>query len=261
METLLSTTDLIQELTHLQDIAQQFEQPWKPFIETYGKIVQDINLDTYDRFFKTYSSLTDLYRVPNFLDGTSFLRPDTEDGAEDESEEEVFISAVEESKREFADYSTRSVDINKVNQEDLEYFRSRSKEIVSALRFADFEDGMDNDVTELIKSFVKRNKSATYNWLNDLFGRNHQDAAFVEGLLRTLAMVTEKGDETMLLAIVIAGLKSEVSSEQEAAIMVIEEWRTKECYEVLKSATFQSDWIADYAQLIKSELEEELGIC
>jgi len=65
----------------------------------------------------------------------------------------------------------------------------------------------------------------------------------------------------MLLAIVIAGLRSGISSEQEAALMVIEEWRTKECYEVLKSVSFQSDWIADYAQIVKSELEEELGIC
>ena len=114
---------------------------------------------------------------------------------------------------------------------------------------------------ELIRSFVKRNKSATYNWLNDIYGRNHQDHALVEGLLRTLAMVTEKGDETMLLPIVIAGLRSGISSEQEAALMVIEEWRTKECFAALKSVAFQSDWIADYAQMVKSELEEELGIC
>ena len=74
-------------------------------------------------------------------------------------------------------------------------------------------------------------------------------------------MVTEKGDETMLLPIVIAGLRSGISSEQEAALMVIEEWRTKECFAALKSVAFQSDWIADYAQMVKSELEEELGIC
>lgn len=261
MNIVLSTTELMQELTHLQDLTRQLEQPWKPAIESYSKIMQSMNLGAYDRIMKTYSSLTELYKVPDFLDGTSFLRPDTEDGAEDDLERVVFISTAEASNCESADYSTRSVDINKANQEDLEYFRSRSKEIVNALKYADFEDGMDNDVTELIRSFVKRNKSATYNWLNDIYGRNHQDHALVEGLLRTLAMVTEKGDETMLLAIVIAGLRSGISSEQEAALMVIEEWRTKECYAALKSVTFRSDWIADYAQMVKSELEEELGIC
>jgi len=168
MNTVLSTTELIQELTHLQDLTRQLEQPWKPAIESYTKIMQSMNLGTYDRIMKTYSSLTELYKVPDFLDGTSFLRPDTEDGAEDDSERIVFFSTAEKSKYESADYSTRSVDINKVNQEDLEYFRSRSKEIVNALKYTDFEDGMDNDVTELIRSFVKRNKSATYNWLNDI---------------------------------------------------------------------------------------------
>lgn len=261
MNTVLSTTELIQELTHLQDLTRLLEQPWNPAIESYTKIIQSMNLGTYDWIMKTYSSQTELYKEPVFHDGTSFLRPDTEDGTEDDSERIVFFSTSKNCKYESADYSTRSVDINKVNQEDLEYFRSRSKEIVNALKYTDFEDGMDNDVTELIRSFVKRNKSATYNWLNDIYGRNHQDNAFVEGLLRTLAMVTEKGDETMLLAIVIAGLFSGISSEQEAALMVIEEWRTKECYEVLKSVSFQSDWIADYAQMVKSELEEELGIC
>ena len=261
MSTVQSTTELMQKLTHLQNITRQFVQPWEAVTKSHGKILQNTNMGEYEQFMKTYSSLTELYKEPNLLDVTSFLSPDTKDGVEDEPEKVVFISTTEESKRESADYSTRSVDINRVNQEDLEYFRSRSNEIINALKFADFEDGMDNDVTELIKSFAKRNKSATYNWLNDLFGRNHQDIAFVEALLRTLAMVTEKGDETMLLAIVIAGLKSEVSSEQEAAIMVIEEWRTKECYDALKTTNFKSDWIADYAQMVKNELEEELGIC
>lgn len=261
MNEILSTTEIMQELTYLQDIKKRLEQPWKPAIESYTKVLQSMNLDTYDRIMKTYSSLTELYKLPDYLDGTSFLRPDTEDGAEDDSIKVVFYSTADNSKGEAADYSTRSIDINKANQEDLEYFRSRSKEIVNALKFADFEDGMDNDVTELIRSFVKRNKSATYNWLNDIYGRNHQDNAFVEGLLRTLAMVTEKGDETMLLAIVIAGLRSGISSEQEAAVMVIEEWRTKECLEALKNCDFASQWIAIYAGKVQEELECELKGC
>ena len=261
MNTVLPTTELMQELTHLQDITKRLEPAWKPAIESYTKFLQSMNLGAYNRIMKTYSSLTELYKLPDFLDGTNFLRPDTEDGAEDDWEKVVFFSTSEESECESADYSTRSVDINKANQEDLEYFRSRSMEIVNALKYADFEDGMDNDVTELIRSFVKRNKSATYNWLNDIYGRNHQDNAFVEGLLRTLAMVTEKGDETMLLAIVIAGLRSGISSEQEAALMVIEEWRTKECLEALKDCNYASQWISIYAGKVQEELEGELKEC
>lgn len=261
MNTVLSTTGFLQDFTRLQDITRQIEQPWKHARESYCKIMESMNISAYGQIMKTYSSLAELYRIPDDFDGTKYLRPDTEDGANDDQKKVFFVSTIEDKKAESADYSTRSIDINKANKEDLDYFRSRSKEITNALKHADFEDGMDNDVTEMIKSFIKRNKSATYNWLNDLYGRNHQDQAFVEGLLRTLAMVTEKGDETMLLPIVIAGLRSGVSSEQEAAIMVIEEWRTKECYDALCTATFQSDWISDYAQIVKGELEEELLIC
>lgn len=261
MNTVLSTTELLQELTRLQDITRQINQPWKPVMESYDKMMQSMNMATYGQIMKTYSSLAELYRIPDYFDGTKYLRPDTEDGADDEQKKVFFVSTVEDKKTEFADYSTRSIDINKANKEDLDYFRSRSKEITNALKYADFEDGMDNDVTEMIKSFIKRNKSATYNWLNDLYGRNHQDHAFVEGLLRTLAMVTEKGDETMLLPIVIAGLRSGISSEQEAAIMVMEEWRTKECLEALRESHFTSQWIEIYAGKVREELEGELLEC
>ena len=92
MNSVLSTTEMMLQLGHLQDITQQFEQPWK---------------------LETYSSLADLYRIPDYLDGTRFLRPDTEDGAEDVTESLFWTSTHEEKKREKTSYSTGSVDINK----------------------------------------------------------------------------------------------------------------------------------------------------
>ena len=65
-----------------------------------------------------------------------------------------------------------------------------------------------------------------------------------------------------MLTIVVSGLRSEVSAEQEAAIMVIEEWRTKECLEAIRSVhKFASDMIEDYAKMVADELEEELTLC
>ena len=96
MNTVLSTTELMQQLGRLQDMTQQFEQPWKPIVESYGKMMQKINLATYDRIMETYSSLADLYRIPDYLDGTRFLRPDTEDGAEDDTVHVVFATTREE---------------------------------------------------------------------------------------------------------------------------------------------------------------------
>ena len=45
MNTVLSTTELMQELTHLQDLTRQLDQPWKPAIESYTKIMQSMNLN------------------------------------------------------------------------------------------------------------------------------------------------------------------------------------------------------------------------
>ena len=93
-----------------------------------------------------------------------------------------------------------------------------------------------------------------------MYSKNLNKPIIVEGILRTLAMITEIGDENILLPIVVAGLRSEVSAEQEAAIMVIEEWRTKECLEAIRSVhRYASDIIKNYAMMVAEELKEELA--
>lgn len=144
----------------------------------------------------------------------------------------------------------------------MEYLRSRTDEIANAISRTEFEDGMDNDITLLIKSFAKKNKLATYSWLDELYSKNLNRPSVIQGILRSLAMITERGDENILLPVVVAGLRSGNSSEQEAAIMVIEEWRTKECLDALCIVpSFASEMIADYANMVKEELEKELNLC
>lgn len=262
MNTGLPTTELTQQLGRLQDITQQFEQPWKLVMENYGKIMQKMNFVTYNRIIETYSSLADLYRIPDYLDGTGFLRPDTEDGAEDVTMRPLGASTQEDKQREKTEYSTGAVDVNKANQEYLDYLRTRTDEIANAIMHTEFEDGMDNDITLLIKSFARSNKSATYNWLGELYSKNVTKPSVLQGILRTLAMITEKGDENILLPMVLASLRSDNSAEQEAAIMVIEEWRTKECLDAISNVPrFSSDIIADYAKMVTDELKQELGEC
>ena len=262
MNTGLPTTELTQQLGRLQDITQQFEQPWKLVMENYGKIMQKMNFVTYNRIIETYSSLADLYRIPDYLDGTGFLRPDTEDGAEDVTMRPLGASTQEDKQREKTEYSTGAVDVNKANQEYLDYLRTRTDEIANAIMHTEFEDGMDNDITLLIKSFARSNKSATYNWLDELYSKNVNRPSVLQGILRTLAMITEKGDENILLPMVLASLRSDNSAEQEAAIMVIEEWRTKECLDAISNVPrFSSDIIADYAKMVTDELKQELGEC
>lgn len=234
---------------------QETTLPWTTLIETVNKAWKPVDYSFYTEALKSYSALTIASQKSLY---SSFHLPN---GSKDVSVEDDLLSEEDytEIVESAASYNTSSVDINKINQADLDFFRTRSEEVADAMAKTDFEDGIDNDITDLVRSYIKKNKSATYNWLNELFGKYATNSSVVEGLLRTLVMVTEKGDESILSPIVIAGLRSEIPSEQEAAIMVIEEWRTKECLEALKKVTFKPGWIQSYGNKVIKELEKELG--
>lgn len=242
----------------MQALTRKMSMPWLSIAESANKSIQTLNNGALTEAIKAYSSLADLYRIPGYLDSSGFLRLDFEDGPVSEDVSPVSTTTHEEAEP-VVSYNTSAEDVNKANQEYLDYLRTRTDEVASAIMHTDFEDGMDNDVTLLVKSFARKNKSATYNWLDELYSKNLNNSIVVEGILRTLAMITEKGDENILLPIVVAGLRSEVSVEQEAALMVIEEWRTKECLEAIRSVhRYASDMIEDYAMMVLGELEEEL---
>ena len=255
MEKVLWDNSVFRSITEMQEVVQKMSKPWYSELELTRKVLESLNHSIYSDAMKTFSEISKLAQVPGY---SSFYFPQVDEDVAEERDlladeditEEVETSAI---------YSTRANDINKLNQEDLEYFRTRSDEVANAILRTDFEDGMDNDVTELIRSYIKKNKSAAYNWLNELYSKNLKNSSLIEGLLRTLAMVTERGDENSLLPIVIAGLRSGVTSEQEAAIMVIEEWRTKECLDALKTSLFTPGWIKTYAEKVMKELEEEVS--
>lgn len=252
---------LYQQIADMQELIRKMSMPWASAVESASKSLHSLYLDSLSEVMKAYSSLAELYRIPDYLASSGLLRFDYEDGLTNE-ETPSLSDSTREDVAMVVSYNTNADDVNKTNQEFLDYLRTRTEEIASAISHTDFEDGMDNEITLLVKNFARENKSATYNWLDELYSKYLSDSTIVEGVLRTLAMITEKGDENILLPIVIAGLRSEKSAEQEAAIMVIEEWRTKECLEALRSVhRFDSDLIKNYAMMVAEELQEELSVC
>lgn len=226
-------------------------------VEDAKKSLRQLNFDAISEAMNVYSSLTEFNRIPNYLESSAIWRNDYEDSI---ANEEMLDESVSAKELVVVDYNTSDTDVNRANSEYLEYLRTRTDEVTSAILHTDFEDGMDNEVTLLVKDFVRKNKLATYNWIDELYSKNISKSVVVEGILRVLAMITEKGDENILLPIVVAGLRSEVSAEQEAAIMVVEEWRTKECLDAINSVhRFASDMIDDYARMVAKELREELA--
>lgn len=252
---------LFQQLADMQQLVNNLTIPWSSSIEAFAKYSKPIDFDVYSEVLKSYNSLVDLYRIPAYIDSSAFIPRDAEDGMNKEESETVSDFTSSEATITNTE-TTRVADVNKANHEYLEYLRTRTDEIANAISRTEFEDGMDNDITLLIRTFAKTNKSATYNWLDELYSKNLNRSSVVQGILRSLAMITERGDENILLPIVVAGLRSGNSAEQEAAIMVIEEWRTKECLDAICSVTrFSSEIIADYAKMVIKELKEELRQC
>lgn len=156
--------------------------------------------------------------------------------------------------------STETRDINAINDKFLNTLRERTDSYVKLIARTDFEDGMTNDAIEEARSYYLQNKSVTINWFSEIYSKNQRNAMVISGLLRIISMIVLVSDSASLIPIVKCGLSDNSSIAQESALMVIEEWRTKECLDAIKTSNFEFSWIKDYAQKIVSELEKELSL-
>ena len=104
----------------------------------------------------------------------------------------------------------------------------------------------------------KQNKYVAICWLQEFWAEHQADAAVAEGVTRLIGSIEDKAYWKPLMSIVRSGLTDQNKPVQEAAIMVIESWRTLACYQALKQTQFAAGWIKDYATEVMLELEEEL---
>lgn len=249
---LLQNIKDFQQITENQGFSRKLNVPCTNPFEDINETINIWGLDAQIETFNTYPTYATPYHIPIYHNSFANI-PHIETNLNNPN------SSTKDNSLNSSIENTSSNDINKANQMYLEYLRSRTDEIANSISHTEFEDGVDNYITLMIKSFAKENKSATYNWLDELYSKNLNKPYIVQGILRSLAMITERGDENILLPIVVAGLRSNNSLEQEAAIMVIEEWRTKECLKAISSVTkFSSEMIANYAKMVINELKEEL---
>lgn len=154
--------------------------------------------------------------------------------------------------------STDSNDIEMQNRKVFAQLQKYTLTFVRLLKRTDFEDGMTNYVSDVVEDFIKSNSFVTYSWLSTIYSNYQKNAVVLAGLLRIIELTIRNEDVDILLPIVKAGLADKSSMVQEAAIMVIEQWRTKNCLEALETATFHSKMIEVYANQIIEELKEEL---
>lgn len=257
METTLLNSGLYQQISDIKELTHKMTIPWMTEVESVSKSLQTLNLDALYEAKKAYSSLTELYKIPSYFDSSAFLRKDYEDGQVNEGNPSESV-ATRENVEVILSYNTNDEDVNKANERFMMSLELQSKDFERMLAWTDFEDGMENEVTILVASYMEKNRYVTYCWLNKIFNANRARPNITSGLLRTLAMVVNKNDAGIMLSMVIAGLASPHSEDQEAAIMVVEKWRTKECLEAMCNTTYGSDWLKEYAMQVVEELKEEL---
>lgn len=260
MPTPSSQTNLYQQLADLQELTNKLTLPWMSTIESLDLCTRLANFDTYSEVGQIYSTLADIYRAPALFDSSaSFPRLDAEDGVRKMESKPVYSSTKEDAAIT-ANENTRISDINNANDHFRKYLDSQTKDFIRTLIWTDFEDGMENDIIKQVSNYMGQNRYVTYCWLNKIFNDNRSKPNITSGVLRTLAMVVNKNDADIMLSVVTSGIASQHSEDQEAAIMVVEKWRTKECLDAMLNTTFGSDWVREYAMQVMEELKEELAV-
>lgn len=259
MEAILQNTSLYQQISEIQELKRKMITPWLTEVENATKTLKTLNFDALSEAKRVYSSLAELYKIPSYFDSSDFFRRDYEDGQLNKGDTSESV-ATKDDAEVIVSYNTNDEDVNKANERFMKSLELQSKDFVRTLAWTDFEDGMENEVTSMVASYMERNRYVTYCWLNKIFNANRARPNITSGLLRTLAMVVNKNDAGIMLSMVTAGLSSSHSEDQEAAIMVVEKWRTKECLEAMCNTTYGSDWLKEYAMQVVEELKEELEL-
>lgn len=247
------------QMVDIQSLSQRLSaSSWMASVESVNNVLGSMNLDAYTEALKSFDTLAELYRKPYYLDTSVFTRHDIEDREKVEEDQASSSSSIESIVA--VSENTRVDDINLANEQFRLYLESQTNGFINTLVWTDFEDGMENEVTRQIGEYMEKNRYVTYCWLNKIFNDNRSRPTVTSGLLRTMAMVVNKNDADIMLSMVTSGIASQHSEDQEAAIMVIEKWRTKECLDAMLNTTYGSDWVREYAMQVMAELKEELGI-
>lgn len=159
----------------------------------------------------------------------------------------------------FDDSETSNIAVQDANEREMNLFRRNEYKFLYTLRHTVFEDGCNNEATNLFDSMLQKNKYVAISWLYEFWCDHQDDPIVFEGLIRLIGRITDKGYWKTLFSIVRNGFSDNNPEIQEAAIMVAESWRTKACLVALSNTSYESPWIRNYANQVIEELKEELA--
>lgn len=166
--------------------------------------------------------------------------------------------------------STSTSDINKQNVVDLNKLDKQTEMFINLLIHSDFEDGYTNYAIDFVSDKMKSNAFAVCIWLNKIYmqytsNKNlDENNIVVTGILRIVAYLNQTKEFADILpsfyAMIRASVLSSDISEQEAALMVIENWRNKESLAILDESVdhIKDHSLKKYAMKLQTEISKEL---
>lgn len=226
-------------------------------LQTIQKHCESLKIDNNLTGLNSFQESLASYYQTDFINEYDIKQDADHSLADSDSEESVESDSFRESSS-LGD-STSSLDINAANHAFETFLNKKTSSFIWNLLHVDFEDGVSNDIIEDVNHYLNENKHVTICWLNSIFSQHQTGQDILAALLRIVAMTIPVDDSDKLLPLVIAGLLQPSSKTQEAALAVIEEWRTKPCLHALQNLEAHSNWIKKYATIVKRELEDELN--
>ncbi len=168
--------------------------------------------------------------------------------------------------------STDTADMRKMEEILAEKFKKDTPFFISILKYVDFEDGYSNDAIKFVSKKFEESPFVASVWLGNVFNQCYVGAEFnnmgrnelLFGILRIIAYLNDKEYfgyiQENLSNLVLLGLKEDDTSIQDAALMVIENWRDKKSFDMLNSVDFSQSILKNYAEKLKSQLQTELSL-
>lgn len=228
-------------------------EDWKKGI---GQLMEGDVIQTYKKILNNPSYITSLESIPisRLEDNFEFLL------YADSSSTKNKIDSSEKFIEKDIQSSSSNCAQSQWNIQLLDRFNKNNQKFMYVLHHTDFEDGYQNEATEMFDDYYKTDPCISLLWMSGFYSDNIEDKVVLEGLLRILSILDISSYRKYVIPLVKASFNDVDPAVQEAAIMVAENWRDEICLAALRQTAFSSSWISEYAKKVIDELSEELNI-
>ncbi|MBN1970226.1 MAG: hypothetical protein JW870_12730 [Candidatus Delongbacteria bacterium] len=123
-----------------------------------------------------------------------------------------------------------------------------------------FEYGFENKADILLKEQMSINKTATKEWLNNIYVQNYSNHEIMIGILRLISRFEIEDVSPQGQTMAIAALAHNNPEVQECGIRAFESWCSIENIDLLKAVNVQQPWLKEYLNSVIKDIELEYGV-